>query len=63
MSYGLIWTNVHVLYMVSAENKKSIKLNLITAVGLLCSCYRQHETIKVFPKSVLTHQLTYVTMI
>ena len=30
-----------------------IKVNIITTVGLLRSCDGQHETIKLFPKSIL----------
>ena len=39
---------------VSVKNEKSIKVNLITTVGLLRSCYEQHGTIKPFAKSILT---------
>ena len=31
--------------MVSVKNEKSIKVNFKTTAGLLCLCYRQHETI------------------
>ena len=44
--------------MASVKNEKLIKVNLttvkITTVGLLSSCYGQHETIKLFAKSILT---------
>ena len=40
--------------MVSVKTEKLIKANLITTVGLLLSCYWQHETIKLFAKSILT---------
>ena len=40
--------------MVSVKNEKSIKVNLITTVGLLRSCYGQHETMKIFAISILT---------
>ena len=42
---------------VSVKNEKSIKVNLITTVGLLRSCYGQHGTIKPFAKSILTRPL------
>ena len=35
------------------RSEKLIKVNLITTVGLLRSCYGQHETIKLFAKSIL----------
>ena len=35
--------------MVSSKNEKSIKVNLITTVELLRSCYGQHEKIKLLP--------------
>ena len=56
-----IWTNVckrlsivNCKVIVSAKNEKLIKVNLITTVGLLRSCYGQHETMEPFSKSVLT---------
>ena len=36
--------------LVSVKNEKSIKVNLITTVGLLRLCYGQNETIKQFSK-------------
>ena len=42
----------------SVKNKKLIKVNLITTIGLLCSCYGKHETTKLFTKSILTTPAT-----
>ena len=56
-----MWTNsakdsciVNDKVMVSVKNEKSIKVNLITTVGLLRSYYGKHETIKIFAISILT---------
>ena len=40
--------------MLSVKNEKLIKVNKTTTAGLLRSCYRQLETIKLFPKSILS---------
>ena len=44
--------------MVSVKNEKSIKVNFRTTAGLLCLSYRQHETIKLFTKSILIAPIT-----
>ena len=40
--------------MLSVKNEKLIKVNKTTTAGLLRSCYRQLERIKLFPKSILS---------
>ena len=40
--------------MLSVKNEKLIKVNKTTTAGLLRSCYRQLETIKLFPRSILS---------